>query len=123
MAGWSVGARNGMLGQVRTRITHLSIHTADPGADGSNEVSSGAYARVMALAGSGDFTAVAAGSFELDVDKAFVAAAAEDANYFGCWEYDNPTWYYLGGGAITGDNAFNAEGDYTLQAGTSFSLT
>jgi len=123
--GFSVDARNGMLGQVRGRITHLSIHTADPGANGANEVSSGSYARVAASVGAGDFTAVDAASFEIDTgkDKAFVAAANEDAHSFGAWVFDDPGYTWLGGGAITGDNNFNAEGDFILKAGTSFSLT
>jgi hypothetical protein len=115
--GWSANARDGMLGQVRGRISHLSIHTGDPGANGANEVASGSYARVAASGA--DFTAASGGEFTLDTDKGFVAAAAEAATHFGAW--DDTT--FLGGGAITGDNAFNAEGDYTLKAGTSFTLT
>jgi hypothetical protein len=115
--GWSADARDGMLGQVRGRISHLSIHTADPGATGANEVASGAYARVAASGA--DFTAASGGSFTLGADKAFVAAAAETATHFGAWESTT----FLGGGSITGDQAFNAEGDYTLKTGTSFTLT
>lgn len=119
--GWSINAKDGMLGQVRGRITHLSLHTADPGSDGLNEVSGGGYNKVAASAGDDDFTAVSSGEFEIaeGKGKAFKGPASGDCGFFGAW--DTGTW--LGGGSIqTGDTEFNAEGDYILQEGTKFDL-
>jgi hypothetical protein len=45
MPGYTDNAKDGMLGQVRGRITHLSLHTASPGDSGANEVTGGGYAR------------------------------------------------------------------------------
>lgn len=47
MAGPSTNGKNQMLDAVRGSITHVSLHTADPGDAGSSEVSGGspAYAR------------------------------------------------------------------------------
>lgn len=109
-------AKNGMLESLRQRLTHLSIHTADPGLTGANEVASGAYARVAA--DETDFDAPAGGVLTLNNDQAFVAAAAEGATHFGVWD----TTTFLGGGPITGDTAFNAEGDFTLAQGTTLDL-
>ena len=109
-------AKDGMLGPVRGRITDLSIHTGDPSTTGANEVSGGGYARVAVT--TSDFTSPSAGAFTLNNDKDFVAGAATNALFFGAW--DDTT--FLGGGAITGDTAFNAEGDFILKSGTSFDL-
>ena len=116
MPGFSVDAKNGMLGQFRGRITHLSLHTADPGATGTSEVTSGGYAR--ATASVSDFSAPSDGEFTLTAQKSFSGPANSAVTYFAAW--DGST--YLGGGPITGDNQFNAEGAYILNVGTAFDL-
>jgi hypothetical protein len=118
MPGYTDNAKNGMLGQLRGRITHLSIHTASPGSNGANEVAGGDPAYARAAVTTSDFTAASGGAFSLDEDQPFAGPAAADATHFGTW--DDST--FLGGGAITGDNAFNAEGEFILKAGTSFDL-
>lgn len=47
MAGPTTNGKNEMLDTIRASITHVSLHTADPGDAGSNEVTGGtpAYAR------------------------------------------------------------------------------
>ena len=116
MAGFSVNAKNGMLGQVRGRITHLSLHTADPGSAGANEVSGNGYARVSVTAT--NFSTPAAGEFALTDGQTFAGPANGACGFFAAW--DNTE--YLGGGAITGDTSFNAEGVFILQSGTAFDL-
>jgi hypothetical protein len=116
MPGYTDNAKDGMLGQVRGRITHLSLHTASPGDSGANEVTGGGYAR--AAVGGADFTSPAAGEFELNNDKECDGPASEARSHFGAW--DDAT--FLGGGAITGDTMSNAEGKFVLKAGTSFDI-
>jgi hypothetical protein len=108
-----------MLTALRAEITDISIHTADPGTTGASEVATGAYARVpVTTADWNAASADAAGEVRLNNDKAFVAAAATNALFFGLWD----STVFLGGGAITGDTVFNAEGNFTLKAGTKFDL-
>jgi len=122
MPGFNNSGKAVMLGALRTAITHISLHTASPGTTGLNEVSGGdepAYSRKSVQAS--DWTAVDAGSFELDADKdlEFRGPNNGDCTHFGIWG-SGPTFY--GGGAITGDTKFNAEGDFILKAGTSIDL-
>lgn len=116
---YTVAAKDKMLTALRADIDAISIHTADPSTTGANEVASGSYARVSVS--TADWNAASAdadGEVHLNNDKAFVAAAAETATYFGLWDAS----VFLGGGPITGDTVFNAEGDFTLKAGTKFDL-
>jgi hypothetical protein len=45
MAGLTASGATDLLNGARTNFTHLSLHTADPGATGTSEISGGAYAR------------------------------------------------------------------------------
>ena len=116
MPGYTDNAKNGMLGQLRGRITHISLHTASPGSAGTNEVSGGSYARASVSAS--NFTAASGGEFTLNAPLNFNGPASGAATHIGIWDASN----FLGGGAITGDTAFNAEGAFILQAGTAFDL-
>lgn len=116
--GYTAAAKNGMLdgAPLRQRITDLSLHSADPGATGANEVTGGGYTRAAVV--EADFTAAAAGAFTLVADEPFVGPSEGACTFFGSW--DGTT--FLGGGALTGDQAFNVAGEYILKAGTSFDL-
>lgn len=102
-----------------TPVTALSLHTADPTTVGDNEVSGGGYARITVS--DTDFDAPGAttgGEVELNNDKQFAGPASQSVSHFGCW---NSTTF-LGGGALSGDLAFNAAGEYVLKTGTSLDL-
>lgn len=89
-----------------------SLHTANPGGTGANEVTGGGYTRIAAVwdPSSG---AVAALDGALD----FVGPANGAAQYIGFWSLISAgTW--RGGAALTGDQTFNAAGEYTVTAVT-----
>lgn len=109
-------AKNGALGQLRGRITHVSTHTALPNATGSNETTGGGYARVTAPPA--DWSAASGGAFSTLANKTFAGPASSAATYFGVWD----TTTFLGAGAITGDVAYNAEGAFVLLSGTAINL-
>ena len=118
---YTTDAKNKMLTALRADIDTLSIHTADPGATGINEVTGGspAYARVaVTVADWGAASAPVAGEVILNNDKAFNGPAAANALFYGLWD----ATVFLGGGAITGDTVFNAEGNFILKTGTKFDL-
>ena len=124
MPGFTNDAKNTMLAAITGKasptntITHISLHTGDPGSNGANEVTGGdpAYARVAVT--EADWDAAANGEITLAEDTPFDGPANGDATHMGIW--DGST--FLGGGAITGDTTFNAEGDFVLQAATRLDL-
>ena len=85
-------------------ITHLSIHTAQPDATGSNQ-SAAARQAVTWTNTNGDLTS---GS------KAFTGGAASGpATHVGYWSAATGGTFY-GYHALTGDQTFNAAGEYTI---------
>ena len=118
MPGYSDNGKHIMLDHLAGEITDISLHSDDPGSTGANEITGGdpAYARVSVTGA--DWDAAAAGAVELNNDKEFDGPADQSVSHFGIWAGTD----FLGGGGLTGDLAFNAEGDYVLQAGTSFDL-
>src|SRR4051794_20693424 len=83
----------------------LSIHTAQPDATGSNESSAAKVAAVWDTAANGDML--------LNADVAFTGGAASgSATHVGLWDAAGTTFY--GYFPLTGDQTFNAAGEYTL---------
>lgn len=101
---------------------YFSLHSADPGEDGSNELSGNNYARVQKTNNKTTFTVAAAGQVDNDVEIAFPAASGDwsEATHFGVWDgagADN----FLVGGALDdpktvqdGDTASFAAGDMSV---------
>lgn len=89
-----------------TAAAYLSLHTDTPDATGSNESTA---ARVAAGWPS------ATGSGDLSVsNKSFTGGAASGpCKYVGLWSASTGGTFY-GAYALTGDQAFNAAGQYTL---------
>jgi hypothetical protein len=116
MSDFSNAGKATCLGALRTAIDQLSIHTANPGTTGANEVTGGSYARIAAEAA--DWSAVSGGEFTLLADVEFDGPAGADARFFGYWA----STVYQGKGTITGDIKFNASGKFILQAGTKIDL-
>ena len=89
-----------------TLMTHLALHTADPGATGTNPASS---ARVTAAwtpaSGNGNLVAT---------NKNFTGGAANGAcTYVGFWSAITGGTFY-GSQILTGDTTFNSAGEYTI---------
>ena len=113
-----VAQRNKMLDGVNN-IGNMSLHTADPGTTGANEVTGGtpAYARVAAT-----FAAAAAGERALSAALDFNGPANGGVTHFGVWTNEvTPT--FIGGGALAGATAFNAEGKYRVTTATKLAVT
>lgn len=85
-------------------ITHVAIHTAQPDASGSN-LSTAAKVAVTWTNTNGDLTS---GS------KAFTGGAASGpATHVGFWGGAGQNTFY-GDNPLTGDQTFNAAGEYTI---------
>jgi hypothetical protein len=99
-------ALNLMATQLKTSVTHISLHTADPGATGLNE---SAAARKAVTWGT-----VANGDFSMTGTLAFTGGTANGAcTYLGLWSASTSGTFY-GGYALTGDQTFNSAGEYTV---------
>ncbi len=92
-----------------TPITHVSLHTADPGATGANEVSGGspAYARQSIT-----FSAASAGAINASSQPVFDVPGGVTITHVGFWN-NNVTDSFLGSAAVTNET-FGAQGTYTL---------
>lgn len=99
-------AKNAMLNQLGTLITHASLHTADPGTNGANEVSGGSYARQAIT-----WNAAASASLDNNANPVFPVPAATTVTHIGFWSaLTNGTFY---GSADITDEVFAGAGTYT----------
>jgi hypothetical protein len=88
---------------------YVSLHTADPGEDGSNEVTGGSYARQ-----SGSFGAPSAGAIANDAQIQFTSMPACTVSHVGIWDAVSGG-NFLWGGAVTG-------GSKTVNSGDTFQI-
>ena len=99
-------------------VTYMSLHSGDPGADGSaNEISGGspAYARKACT-----INAAASGSRALNADVTFDVPACTVA-YVGYWTAVAGT--FIGSDPVTSE-VFSAQGQYKVTAtGTTLSIS
>lgn len=106
MAGLNDTALNIGNAAIQTAITHASIHTATPNSSGSNESTAARKAITWVTAANGDLVAT--------VDLAFTGGATSGpATHVGFWSASSSGTFY-GYLALTGDQTFNAAGEYTV---------
>jgi hypothetical protein len=89
----------------------MSLHTADPGGTGTNEVTGGGYARATI-----NFNAASGAVAALPSTVSFTGPAAQAITHVGFWTSGGAAW--LGSVVPTGDLAFNASGDLDVTAAT-----
>lgn len=89
-------------------ITHISLHTAQPDGSGSNESAAARQAASWDAAANGDML--------LTTDEAFTGGAASGpCTHIGFWSALTVGTFY-GWLPLTGDQTFNAAGEYTLDS-------
>jgi hypothetical protein len=93
----------------------FSLHTADPGVTGANEVVGGSYARVNAT-----WAAAAAGVAHPSASATFNVPAGTTISYFGMW---TNAGVWVGGGPLSAPETFTGAGTYTLSTATSVTAT
>ena len=98
----TVTTRNAMLDSLT--ITHASLHTADPGTDGSNEVTGGTYARQAVT-----MAAASGGTRSASNQPVFNVPAATTVAWVGLW--NNSVFL---GSADPVDESFTNAGTYTV---------
>ena len=102
---------NVMLNGLTAAATHVSLHTADPGSNGANEVSGSPYTRELAgwAAASGG-TAVNSGSIVFDVP------GSRTITHLGYFSASTAGTFY-GSRALDTSQTFATAGTYTITAG------
>jgi hypothetical protein len=109
---FSVTARNQALDGIT--CDRVSLHSGDPGTTGANLIAGGGKQAAT-------FNAAASGERVLNADVAFTGLGASQAvTHFGVWL--NAGDVFKCGAALTGDQAANAAGEYTLK-GTTTKIT
>jgi len=95
---------------LRSAITHMQLHSGDPGAAGTSNVTSAARQAITWSAATND------GDFGLASSVAFTGVAANGAaTYVSLWSASTGgTWY--GNFQLSGDQTANAAGEYTVTA-------
>lgn len=93
-------------------LAQVSLHSADPGATGANLIAGGGKQAAT-------FNAAGSSARALNADVNFTSLGASQAvTHFGVWGTGGST--FMCGAALSGDQAANTAGEYTLLAsGTS----
>lgn len=109
---FSVIARNQALDGIT--VDRVSLHSGDPGTTGANFISGGGKQPAT-------FNAASSGERVLNADVAFTGlGASQGVTHFGAWLASGDVFKF--GAALTGDQAANAAGEYTLK-GTTTKIT
>lgn len=94
------------------RLVWMSLHNADPGAGGANEISGSGYARQAVT-----FTSDGDGDLTLDAPASFDGPASEPVHSIGFWSA-NSAGTFRGAWPRSGDATFSTGGEYNVTAGT-----
>ena len=110
---FTASALNSAIGAVTARCNQISLHSADPGTTGINEVSGGspAYARKVPTWGA----ASAGSSSDSATPQVFDVPAGTTVAFVGYWDSTGPT--FLGSDPVTSET-FGAQGQYSLDSAT-----
>src|SRR5690554_2482354 len=101
----STEALNRAYVAVAGTVTHMSVHTGDPGSTGASEVTGGSYARVAQSYGS-----PTAGAGDLSAAAVFDVPEGVTVTHWGAWDGSN----FLFGEALEQAQSFATAGTYTL---------
>jgi len=112
MAGLVAAAKNSMLDNLGTLVGFVSLHTADPGASGTSEVSGGApaYAR-KAVTWSAAATSSKASSAQVVFD-----VPASTITHLGYWSAATAGTFY-GSRPLNASQTYGTQGTFTIASG------
>lgn len=113
MAGLTNAGKHAMLDGFAASATYVSLHTADPGANGTSEVTGGApaYAR-KALS----WAAAASGSKSSSANVAFDVPGSTTITHLGYWTAASGGTF-LGSRALDANQTYATQGTYTIASG------
>ena len=91
MAGYNNTSKDAALAAIGAAATYISLHSADPGTTGLNEISGGTYARVQTTWGTAAASSMAGSQVTIQVPAGITVA------YWGVWTASSGPTYYEGG--------------------------
>jgi hypothetical protein len=103
--------KNQMLNSLVSVAVYASLHTANPGETGSNEVSGGSYTRKQLVWGT-----PSNGSVSIINQPVFDVPGGTTVSYVGLWSAASGGTFY--GAADVTDESFSGNGTYTLRSFT-----
>lgn len=113
MAGLVDGGKNLMLDGLAASAVWASLHTADPGTDGSSEVTGGspAYTREVL-----SWAAAASGSVSSDAQIVFDVPGSTTITHLGYWSASAAGTFY-GARQLDTNQTYATQGTYTIAIG------
>ena len=116
--GLSNAGKNTALDAVAAVGQWLSLHHADPGSTGTNELTGGspAYARQQ-----GVWDPASGGVLTLAGPEVFDVPASSNVTHYGVWSAVSGGTFY-GGGAVSATETFTGQGTYTLDDTTNITI-
>jgi len=102
---------NAQVGGLTSVVTHVSLHTAEPDASGSSEVTGGTYTREAITWGS-----ASAGTATSSGDIVFDVPTGVTITHLGYWSASSAGTFY-GSRALDTSQTFSSAGTYTLASG------
>jgi hypothetical protein len=104
----STSSKNARITDLITRVTAVSLHSADPGTTGASELSGGspAYARLTP-----SFSAASAGASNLSATLTFDIPVGGAPAYYGLWAGST---FLIGAALTAAESAYGAQGTYAL---------
>jgi hypothetical protein len=109
MAGYNNTSKDVALTAIGAAATFISLHSADPGTTGANEITGGspAYARVATTWGAAAASSMAGSQVTLNVP------ASTTIEFWGVWSLVTGGVYYEGG-ALPANETYGGQGTYLL---------
>ena len=92
-------------------ITHISLHTGDPGTTGADEVTGGSYARQSVT-----WAAASGGVKSNSAQLVFQVPSGTTITHVGGWDAST-SGNFRGGGPLAQSQAFATSGSYTIEVG------
>lgn len=111
MAGLVDAGKHLMLDGLATGVTFVSLHTADPSTDGSNEVSGGSYTRESA-----PWATAASGSVTTNANIVFDVPGSTTITHLGYWSASTAGTFY-GSRVLDTSQTYATAGTYTIATG------
>ena len=102
---------NAQVGGLTAVAGYASLHTAEPNAAGSNEVTGGSYTREAIT-----WAAASAGTAVSDADIVFDVPTSTTITHLGYWSASSAGTFY-GSRALDTSQTFSSAGTYTISAG------
>lgn len=114
MAGYATGAKHAMLAELGTVALYASLHTADPGSTGSDEVTGGspAYSREAITWHTPATNGASSGEMKASNQPTFDVPAGITITHVGLWSAATSGTYY--GNADVANESYSAQGLYSL---------